>query len=189
MSVLEGEEFPLRYKYILVTRAGQELWETTERTLSFPFGKGEQQVLIQNDEPRFEHSWSGAGVAVPLFSLRSKDSFGIGEFADLKPFVNWARQAGLSLVQLLPVTDTTVNLDWRDSYPYSPMSVFALHPIYLRLSQLTKDAGLLAAIKKEGQPLNKLPEVDYTAVWTAKLAFLKKIFAARPKSDPEVLPP
>lgn len=43
---------------------------------------------------------------------------GVGEFLDLIPLVRWAARAGLRLVQLLPVNDTSMYGDWRDSYPY-----------------------------------------------------------------------
>ena len=62
--------------------------------------------------------WRGAGVAVPVFSLRSKSGMGVGEFLDIKKLVDWAVSAGVTLVQILPINDTSVYGDWRDSYPY-----------------------------------------------------------------------
>ena len=61
--------------------------------------------------------WRGAGVAIPVFSLRSKKSFGIGEFADIPLMVDWAEQTGMCIIQLLPVNDTTMTRTWTDSYP------------------------------------------------------------------------
>lgn len=62
--------------------------------------------------------WRGAGVAVPMFSVRSEDDVGVGEFLDLKLLTDWAVDSGLHLVQLLPVNDTSVHKMWWDSYPY-----------------------------------------------------------------------
>lgn len=62
--------------------------------------------------------WRGAGVAVPVFSLRTKAGMGVGEFLDIKKLVDWAVSAGVTLVQILPINDTSVYGDWRDSYPY-----------------------------------------------------------------------
>ena len=74
-----------------------------------------------------------AGVAVPVFSLRSDESFGIGEFNDLKKLADWCVMTGLKLIQILPVNDTTTDGGWNDSYPYKSVSTKALHPIYLNL--------------------------------------------------------
>lgn len=62
--------------------------------------------------------WRGAGLAMPVFSLRTDASLGVGEFSDLRLVVDFAVATGLRLVQLLPVNDTSVNGMWWDSYPY-----------------------------------------------------------------------
>ena len=76
------------------------------------------------------------GVAVPLFSLRTEDDFGIGEYADLPKLGDWCVANGLKIIQILPINDTTAHYDWRDSYPYNAISAFALNPIYLNIEQL-----------------------------------------------------
>ena len=83
--------------------------------------------------------FKGAGVAIPVFSLRSEKSFGVGEFTDLKLMVDWAKQVGLKLVQLLPVNDTTATHTFTDSYPYAAISAFALHPLYLHLPSIVNE--------------------------------------------------
>jgi len=110
--------------------------------------------------------------------LRSGQSLGVGEFADLIPFADWAAQAGLRLIQILPINDTTTNHTWTDSYPYSAISVFALHPLYLRLSALPypMPADFEAAVTAARLALNPLPAVDYEAVMTAKLGFTRRIY-------------
>ena len=62
--------------------------------------------------------WRGTGVAIPVFSMRSSESVGAGEFLDLSLMVDMAAKTGMRLVQLLPVNDTSVNMMWWDSYPY-----------------------------------------------------------------------
>ena len=71
------------------------------------------------------------GVAVPLGALYTKDNSAIGEFPDLKVFADFCKSAGISIIQLLPVNDTGTQ-----SSPYSGLSAFALHPIYIRLNQV-----------------------------------------------------
>lgn len=126
----------------------------------------------------------GAGVAIPVFALRSRESFGVGEFADLGPFAAWAAGAGLRLIQILPVNDTISNHDWTDSYPYSAISVFALHPLYLRLDELAEGmpARLKRQLETDRECLNALPEVDYEAVMEAKLGHAREIHRRRRKA-------
>ena len=125
------------------------------------------------------NTWKGAGVAIPVFSLRSKNSFGVGEFTDLKLLVDWARSAGLKLIQLLPVNDTTATHTWKDSYPYAAISAFALHPIYINLSKVAgkEYAKELKPLKQTQKELNELPELDYEKVMKVKSSALKELFA------------
>ena len=95
-----------------------------------PFPRAHQAPVF--DQPGFR----GAGTFVPVFSLRSDDDFGIGEFKDLHALVDWAAATGQCIIQMLPVTDTTRKGEWKDSYPYSPVSAFALHPIYMNLQAI-----------------------------------------------------
>ena len=83
-----------------------------------------------------EHTWRAAGVVVPVFSLRSEHSFGVGDFGDLRRIVDWAETTGMKIIQLLPVNDTTSSHNWSDSYPYNIVSAFALHPHYIDLEAL-----------------------------------------------------
>ena len=129
------------------------------------------------DAPGFK----GAGTAVPIFSLRTAGDFGIGEFRDLHPLVDWAAATGQCLIQLLPVNDTTRRGEWADSYPYSPISTFALHPLYIHL----QDLGIKedASFKREQKALNALPELDYPRVFKAKMAYIRKAYEARGAKD------
>ena len=140
-----------------------------------PFPRAHQADLF--DRPGFR----GAGTAVPVFSLRTADDFGIGDFRDLRPLVDWAVATGQCIIQLLPVNDTTRRGEWEDSYPYSPISSFALHPLYLRL----QDLGIrkTAAFTAEQTALNALPEIDWPRVAKAKMAWIRKAFLARGARD------
>ncbi len=134
-------------------------------------------IVITDNAFRLSRPWRGAGVAVPLFSLRSKNGSGIGEFTDLKLLVDWAALNGIRMIQLLPVNDTTVTKTWLDSYPYSCVSVFALHPAYLNIDaigQLPEKAAFGFAERKAA--LNKLAAVDYEAVIDLKLTAARAIF-------------
>ena len=120
----------------------------------------------------------GAGVAMPVFSLRSDKSLGVGEFADLQTFGDWAKQVGLKLIQILPINDTTSLHDWTDSYPYSAISVYALHPLYLRIDDL--DYSMTPIFQREldatRHQLNALNQIDYEAVMRVKAVLTRQIF-------------
>jgi len=119
-----------------------------------------------------------AGVLIPVFSLRSRQGFGVGEFLDLCLLVDWAKKAGIRLIQLLPVYDTTIHKNWLDSYCYSSVSMFALHPLYLRIEKTF--SHIPEEIKKEIESkrkiLNQADQLDYEEVYREKMTLLKKIF-------------
>lgn len=120
-----------------------------------------------------------AGSAVPVFSLRSEGSAGIGDFGDLLQYVQWAADCGQKVVQILPINDTTQTGTWVDSYPYSAISIYALHPLYIDLRQVPKvKAGRkAAALAREQTRLNALAQLDYDAVFKFKLEYLAEVFA------------
>ena len=109
--------------------------------------------------------WKGAGVAVPIFSLRSEKSFGVGDFGDLKQMIDWAVLTRQKAVQILPINDTTMTHTWTDSYPYNSISIYAFHPMYADLKQMgtLKDKKAMAEFNKRQKELNALPTVDYEA--------------------------
>ena len=133
--------------------------------------------LVVNDlVPAFQSlPWRGAGTAVPVFSLRTEESFGVGEFHDLEKLVDWAVATGQNILQLLPINDTTMTGTWRDSYPYNAVSSFALHPQFIHLPA----AGIrrTPAFKALQEELNSLPQVDYERVNSEKLRLLRKAYA------------
>ncbi len=140
-----------------------------------PFPREHSATIF--DRPGFR----GAGTAIPIFSLRTGNDFGIGEFRDLHPLVDWVAASGQCIIQLLPVNDTTRKGTWTDSYPYSPVSSFALHPLYIHLQDLGIEED--EDFKKTRKQLNELPELDYPAVFKAKMAYIRKAFEARGAVD------
>ena len=119
-----------------------------------------------------------AGTLVPVFSLRSRESFGVGDFGDLKKMIDWVAKTKQRVLQILPITDTTITHTWTDSYPYSCISIFALHPQYADLNQLPKiaDKALADEMEQLRQELNALPQIDYERVNDAKVRYLRAIY-------------
>ncbi len=134
--------------------------------------------------------WRGAGVALPVFALRSRNGLGVGEFPDLKLLVDWAVATGLKLVQVLPINDTVATHTWVDSYPYAAISVFALHPQYLSLDAIAplQDSAARQEIEQLREEFNAKDFVDYEPVMNAKWKFVKLLYQqekAKFLADPE----
>jgi 4-alpha-glucanotransferase len=176
-------EIPVQYKYFIADPERKTVtWESgdnrrlTDHDSSF---HEEYQTIVVSDHP-FRSSaapWKGAGLAIPVFSLRTASGLGVGEFLDLKPLVDWAKQMGLQMIQLLPVNDTSVRLNYSDAYPYATLSVFALHPLYLNLQKIEGlSESMIDEIEAVAGQLNRKDVVDYEAVMSAKMGFLKRIF-------------
>lgn len=119
-----------------------------------------------------------AGTVIPLFSIRTERSWGIGDFGDLKAMVDWLVRTGQNVLQLLPVNDTTVTGGEADSYPYNCVSVFALNPIYTDIESLPKldSSKRNQYYQKQRETLNALPTVDYAAVYMLKINYLRELF-------------
>ncbi|KAL8172220.1 hypothetical protein V2J09_024024 [Rumex salicifolius] len=148
------------------------------RELSFDTLTGQPRYVFLSDGMMREMPWRGAGMAIPMFSVRSEEDLGVGEFLDLKLLVDWSVSSGFHLVQLLPINDTSVYKMWWDSYPYSSLSVFALHPLYLRVQALSKNIPkeIKEEIVKAKESLDG-KAVDYDATMATKLSIAKKIFS------------
>lgn len=178
---LRRASFPVRYKYgVFDTVQGKFIqYEDGENRVLYDEVAPDRYTVVNDGFVRLPaDGWKGAGVAIPVFSLRSDTSFGVGEFSDLKPLADWCRQVGLKLIQILPVNDTDATHTWLDSYPYAAISAFALHPLYLNLNQLTggKNKPLPKVLEAARAKLNALVAVDYEAVMEAKLKFVRRVF-------------
>ena len=174
-------QLPFMYKFVIVKRETGEVlsWELGENNYFAQPVPSKGSVLIDALRPRFNRPvWRGAGVAIPVFALRSEQSFGVGEFYDLKLMVDWAASTGQSIIQILPVNDTTMTNTWQDSYPYNANSTFALHPQFLRLEEVGElnDKAEMERYRQLGQELNALTQIDYERVNEAKRAYLWAIY-------------
>lgn len=182
--VLDAEKmkFPLEYKFVLVnTATGEKIWEDNSNRFigECDVRKGHSTVLSD----RFVHfnvpPRKMAGVALPVFSLRSETSFGIGDFMDLKKYVDWAVLTGLKVVQILPVNDTTITRTWTDSYPYNSISIYAFNPIYINpfRAGILEDRGKMEYFREKQKSVNVLPKVDFEAVLNLKNEYFTLLYA------------
>ena len=169
------------YKYLILNEHSGEViaWEGGEnRRIGIRPAKGEATVLAGMRFINTLTPWRGAGTAIPVFALRSNDDMGVGDFHDLLRMIDWAAATKQTFLQLLPVNDTTMTHTWVDSYPYNANSTFALHPMYLRVSELgtLKDKGRRKHYDELARELNALKEIDYERVNKAKNEYTREIF-------------
>ena len=176
---LEGSH--LEFKFVAFRNAKNELlWENSmNRTVDLPEMKAGELVSYELDQASFAlYNRKLAGTQVPVFSLRTRKSAGIGDFGDLKTMIDFVASTGQKVLQLLPINDTTITHTWTDSYPYSCISVFAIHPQYVDLHALPelKDAKARAEAEKTRAELNALDKIDYEKVNDFKINYLRQIF-------------
>jgi 4-alpha-glucanotransferase len=157
------------------------LWETgINRTVTLPPMEKGDVVVYELSQAFFPvYPWKGAGTVIPVFSLRSEGSFGVGDFGDLKMMIDWCARTRQRILQVLPITDTTITHTWQDSYPYNSISIYALHPQYCDLRQLPeiKDEKKRQELEQLRQELNALPQIDYERMMSAKMDYLRIVFA------------
>ena len=173
----------IEFKFIALNTKNQLsfVWEAGyNRTIELPQIEQREVVVYNLDQAFFPlYDVRLAGMLVPVFSLRSEGSFGVGDFGDLKKMVDLVCDTGQRVLQILPVNDTTTTYSWTDSYPYSCISIFAIHPQYADLRQLpaltnAKQRNDFEALR---QQLNTLPQIDYEQVNNAKITYLRLLFA------------
>lgn len=119
------------------------------------------------------------GILVSLSSLRTSKSTGCGEFSDLVPLAEWCRDTGQQIIQLLPVQDTGTQ-----SSPYSALSAFALHPIYIRVSETEEYRNAPAEISRRiDSRLKEIKErydgavrFDYNGLLKEKMSLLRELY-------------
>ncbi|NPD91848.1 4-alpha-glucanotransferase [Xylanibacter muris] len=185
MACLDAAAFTCRdmeFKFVALPSDNETApkWESCfNRTLHLPeIPPCSAAVISVHQAVMPVYPWRGAGTVIPVFSLRSEGSFGVGDFGDLKMLVDWAAETHQSIIQVLPINDTTINHTWQDSYPYNSISIFALHPQYTDLRQLP---ALESPERQKyyddlAKELNALPRIDYERVNDAKTGFLKELF-------------
>ncbi|MFN4284641.1 MAG: 4-alpha-glucanotransferase [Lacibacter sp.] len=179
---LAAESFPVAYKYGVYNTKSKTFvrYEDGSNRMLYDAPAGGKLTLLHDGFARLpNNTWRGAGVAIPVFSLRSQKSFGVGEFTDLKLLADWAHKVHLRLIQILPINDTTATHTWVDSYPYAAISAFALHPLYINVEQVAggKNHPVIQSYAKQQAELNALPEIDYERVMKYKWEILKELYA------------
>lgn len=188
-AILPQEAAGSEYKFVITdTKGNFKEFESGDNRL-LPYSNSTTCVVRGLRLRQRAVMWRGAGVAIPVFSLRSQNSWGVGEFSDLKLMVQWAKQTGMSVIQILPVNDTSSSFTWHDSYPYNAISSFALHPLYLGAEaavECCKKAtdssshssleALLDKYKPHASKLNALATLDYDKAIKLKVKFLKELY-------------
>ena len=186
---LDGQQLnrTLEFKFIVQDEEADvtPIWEfASNRTVELPSLGAGDVVVYELPQAFFPiHQTKCAGTLVPVFSLRSEGSFGVGDFGDLRLMTDWVAQTRQRVLQVLPINDTTITHTWTDSYPYSCISIFALHPQYADFRQLPpiEDEAQRTKFESLRKELNALPQIDYERVNNAKTEYLRVLFAQEGK--------
>jgi len=176
------ENHHIQYKYGIMDMNSGNIIDVEYGTNRFALPNTDKNILQIKADHFFRYKsfelYHAAGVAVPVFSLRSENGFGVGEFPDLKNLADWAKETNLGIIQILPINDTTANYTWTDSYPYAAISVYALHPQYLSIDNM--EFKLSEKSKKkylaEKSELNSLELIDYEKMISGKWKYASEIF-------------
>ena len=178
---LDADKLPQSFEFKFVMLAiDQPVWEQGGNRSIDLVSIGANEVVVYELSQVYlpVYPWKGAGTVIPIFSLRSEGSFGVGDFGDLKKMIDWVDKTNQRILQVLPINDTNMTGTWQDSYPYNSISIYALHPQYTDFRQLPeiKDEAKRAAFEALRQELNALPQIDYERMFKAKMDYLKELF-------------
>ena len=183
---LDADQLPkdveLEMKFIIMGGSADQtaIWEQGEnRRFRVPQLADGEVMVCELPQAQFPvYPWKGAGTVIPIFSLRSEGSCGVGDLGDLKMLVDWADKTQQRVLQVLPINDTTMTHTWQDSYPYNSISIYALHPQYVDLRQLPplKDEVMARHLEEQRQELNALPQIDYERMMELKMHWLRLLF-------------
>lgn len=179
-SQLPTHRFEFKFVAIDCEHDVTPIWEQSmNRSITLPEMSDNEVCVYELPQAFFPiYPWKGAGTVIPIFSLRSEGSFGVGDFGDLKMMVDWASKTNQRIIQVLPINDTNITHTWQDSYPYNSISIYALHPQYTDFRQLPelKDLEQKKQFEQLRQELNALPQIDYERMFTAKMDYLHALF-------------
>ncbi len=181
---LDASQLPMgrfEFKFVIIGNEAEALmWEQgANRSIDVPQIGQDEVIVYELSQASFPiYPWKGAGTVVPIFSLRSEGSFGVGDFGDLKQMIDWVAKTQQRILQVLPINDTNMTHTWQDSYPYNSISIYALHPQYTDLRQLPeiKDEKRKAHFEQLRQELNALPQIDYERMFSAKMDYLQELY-------------
>lgn len=178
----------LQYKYgICDLHSGQfKLFESGPNHIAPAVDSKKTIHLISDGFVRiYDYQWKGAGVGLPVFSIRTRNSFGVGDFTDLKLMVDWAAKTGFKLIQVLPLNDTTGTHTEADVLPYAAISAFALNPLFLHLPSLGKlpdDHPLQKQYPVLQQHFNAAEMVQFLEVISFKQNYAKEVYLQQKES-------
>ena len=180
---LDADRLPQTFEFKFVA-LGQHstvpVWEEgMNRMVSLPPIEDGEVVVYELPQAFFPvYPWKGAGTVIPVFSLRSEGSFGVGDFGDLKLMIDWCDKTHQRVLQILPITDTNMTGSWQDSYPYNSISIYALHPQYCDMRQLPllKDEAERQRFEQLREELNALRQIDYERMFKAKMEYLRLVY-------------
>jgi 4-alpha-glucanotransferase len=178
---VDNVTLPLEYKYVVTQKNTNKFiaWEGGENRVTVDKLDDGQVLIAYGEHLRIaSRQWRASGISIPLFSLKSEHSYGVGDFGDLKRLVDWAKVTGMTVIQLLPLNDTTTTRGWTDSYPYNIISAFAIHPHYIDIEELGElSEGIkMKSFHKQQKELNSLKISDYEAVARVKEAYVREYF-------------
>ena len=176
---------PSAYKFVAVNARTKHIeeWEGGFNRHLYRLEIPSDETLVLAEEELYFPSTSRkiAGTAVPVFSLRSKGSQGVGDFGDMKLLLEWAELTGQRAIQILPINDTNKTGAETDSYPYSAISSFALHPMYFDLRQIP---DVMTENEKETlAKLNEKPALEYGKVNRLKRKILTRAYKKYGEAD------
>ena len=129
------------------------------------------------------------GWAVQLYAARSRDSWGIGDMADLRRLAKWSRKQGAEVLLLNPLGAQTPILPYEAS-PYYASSRRFRNTMYIRVEEVEgaeQVAGELEPLRSAAHRLNDVRLINYDEVFRLKSKALEAIFKAAP--DPPRLGP
>ena len=183
---LHKEQFPIEYKF--------GIYDLEEKKI-IHFEEGDNRILAEAPAkdvmviyhccPKLDKcKWMGAGLNIPVSAIKTEQTWGIGSFTTLHLLIDWAKKAGIRLIQLLPLNDTSATLTKKDSYPYAPISVFALHPLYMNVQKLATAFGVELSLEtmEKIHELNGLFHVDYEEVLKLKMTTIKELYSLEKQS-------
>ena len=159
-----------------------------QKVIALESGDNRSQELTPEKNVRYQwnqfvdfgaFAWKGTGVNVQLSSLRTAKSWGVGDFSDLHILTDWCAEAGIRMIQLLPINDTTATFTQKDSYPYSAVSAFAQHPIFLDVQTVAKKykCKIPTSLTKERAILEQATTLEYERVMRLKETLMRMVFS------------
>lgn len=168
---LAKEDFPLEYKIGVYDTINKQIELEAGDNRSLPSSPEKKSLIILHHTLlSSKYRWKAAGINVPVSALKTSNSWGVGEFTDLNLLTDFSKETGIKLIQLLPINDTTATHTNKDSYPYSAVSAFALHPCYLNVQKIAHslDISFPEAMLQKVTEYNKADTLHYQEICAIK---------------------